>query len=541
MKRMKKRKKENEGFNIWKSTVDMLAVLVFIFILLVALLGLYLLNDYTSYHKKETIISREYSDNRGAGKKTDPVPKSSEDRREESSSEKMTENEESGNQTAEEKIRSGNKADDKQKAAVLVQMIDAETEKTIPVEGIVFELYKADGTRQILNTYYPDKISYQEFATTDGGNFYLPEKIAQGNYKFHEKMQIEGYEYAEDKSFSLRRPYDWTEPYLVKIPLLPSKNVICVQMNDRESGDAVGNGHFLVVAQNDIRTLDGTIRYRKGESVGEIVCDENGYGESDELYLGVYCLREKEIPEYYAGIAEDLEIGVERKTGQRQQIHAVETEKTKICLNLVDERYPQMTIEGAEFQVSTSSDASPVSSSETLQTDELGNIILTDLEKDTTYYLRQVTAPDDYCLDTEEYELTVDEQGRIRGSARADLALTNRMIRVTIQAVDKIFKKGSSGVHFSLYDENDRLVDSWSEDGSGRMFTELVKGTYYLERDGNSAKRYELAIKDQADIQEWKIPVFTWKSVIAIAGTGLAFAGILLAGYLILRKLFYRY
>ena len=43
-----------------------------------------------------------------------------------------------------------------------------------------------------------------------------------------------------------------------------------------------------VVAAEDIATLDGTVRYTAGQVVDTIECDEEGYGESQELYLGTY-------------------------------------------------------------------------------------------------------------------------------------------------------------------------------------------------------------------------------------------------------------
>ena len=42
------------------------------------------------------------------------------------------------------------------------------------------------GALQILNTYYPEKISYREYETTEEGVFYLPEKNYQGDYFFRE-------------------------------------------------------------------------------------------------------------------------------------------------------------------------------------------------------------------------------------------------------------------------------------------------------------------------------------------------------------------
>ncbi|WP_432629131.1 MSCRAMM family protein [Brotaphodocola sp.] len=539
---MKKPEREDEEkFNLWKSAVNTAETLIFLLIFLATLLGLYLLNDYTNYHKKETIISRKYEENQIDHGKQDRVRKAigGEDQVEEQNAE-ATEKKTMTTQAVpgENQEIEMDGVDDKRKSAVLAQIVDAETGKTIPVEGAVFELYKDDGTRQILNAYYPDKVSYREFVTTDKGNFYLPEKIFQGDYKFHEKTTPEGYERSEDKKFRVGTPSDWTEPYLVDIPLSPSKDRICVQICDRESGKSVSGGHFVVLAEEDIQTLDGTIRYRKGERVGEIICDATGYGESEELYLGTYSLHEKEIPRYYAGIEKKPEIVTEKKDEQKPEVHEIEMEKTKINLKLVDERYPQMTIEGAKFQIvidsnGSTSDSNSVNSAKmvkVVKTDETGSAVLTDLEKNTTYRIRQMKAPGDYYLDPMEYELTVDEWGRIDGDAQVTLSLTNRMLRVTVRAVDAILKRGSSGVRFSLYDADKHLIDAWSEDGNGRMFTELSAGTYYLEREGRFSKQYELTVRDEVGVQEWKISTITWKGVLALVGAVLAVTGLVLVG-----------
>lgn len=537
---MKKRGKgQDEEYNFWQPAADMMTALVFILILLVALLGLYLLNDYTDYHKKEDIISREYWSDRG----TDDDWHRDRDNNSgggggEETTEPTTETEETTTQSP-----GGGGGwygygfDEGIKSAVLAEIVDEETGKIIPIEGVTFELYETNRSLQILNTYYPNKISYRDFSTTDKGNFYLPEKIFQGEYYFHETTEPEGYDSAEDQYFGIHEFYDWSDPYLVKIPLSPSRNIICVQMSDQETGDSVTGSRFVITAKEDVQTLDGTIRYRKGETVGEIVCDENGYGESEELYLGTYSLHEEQIPEYYAGMAEDLEAVTEKKTGEKPEAHEIEAEKTKIHINLVDERYPQVTLEGAEFQIMKNSD---LSSAQTVQTDSLGNIILTDLDKNTTYHIRQTTAPDDYRIDQTDHELTVDAEGRIDGAVQADLALTNRMLRVMVQAVDAVFRRGSAGVKLDLYDSQDQLIDSWSEDGNGRMFTELSEGTYYVKREGDSSKRYEFTVKDEGNVQNWRISVLTWQSVAVLGGALIVFVGVLTGVYLVVRKLFSR-
>ena len=59
-----------------------------------------------------------------------------------------------------------------------------------------------------------------------------------------------------------------------------------------------------MIAVEDIVTLDGTIRANAGDVVAEITTDENGYAETDLLYLGKHEVRENTAPDGYVLNAE---------------------------------------------------------------------------------------------------------------------------------------------------------------------------------------------------------------------------------------------
>ena len=128
-------------------------------------MGLYLLNDYTDYHKKEDIISREYWVDRGTD---DDWHR---DRDNNSGSGGGEETTEPTMETEETTTQSpgggggwyGYGFDEGIKSAVLAEIVDEETGKIIPIEGVTFELYETNRSLQILNTYYPNKISYRDF------------------------------------------------------------------------------------------------------------------------------------------------------------------------------------------------------------------------------------------------------------------------------------------------------------------------------------------------------------------------------------------
>ena len=56
---------------------------------------------------------------------------------------------------------------------------------------------------------------------------------------------------------------------------------------------------YQVIAREDIITADGTVRANAGEKVAELTTDENGYAETELLYLGKYEIREITAPYGY--------------------------------------------------------------------------------------------------------------------------------------------------------------------------------------------------------------------------------------------------
>ena len=62
---------------------------------------------------------------------------------------------------------------------------------------------------------------------------------------------------------------------------------------------ALSGAVFQVTATEDIVTADGTVHAKAGDVVAEIMTDENGYGETEPLYLGKYEVREIKAPYGY--------------------------------------------------------------------------------------------------------------------------------------------------------------------------------------------------------------------------------------------------
>lgn len=524
MKTRKRRQDPDAEYNFWQPATDMMSALVYVLLLIIALLGLYLLSDYAgleepSSSSEEAASSGWHDDDydgwHDGGADDDPGD---------------------GDGRYDQQIiqtsggGGGGYDEDGVKAAVFAELIDEETERRIQEAGVRFELYRTDtahlinGSLQTLNTYYPEKISYREYETTGEGTFYLPEKIWQGSYYFRQLSEPEGYDAAADTYYDVDRMYDWPEPYIVQIRVAPCKNIIRLQMNDAETQQPVGGGIFRVIAAEDIITKDGTVRYTQGQQVDTITCDETGYGESVELYLGRYTVQQQSSPNYYTTMQQDLDAEVEKKNGSDPELHKIDTEKTKILLNVTDE-LTSSALEGAVFTVTNRR----TGTTQTVATDGAGQIRLTDLDKSTTYLIREQQAPENYRPDDTDHTVIVAADGRIDGAGSTTLDITNRLLRVSISAVDMVLRSNTEGEQLSLYNEQDQLIRSWTSGDSGQLFTDLTEGSYYVVRgkaDPANARKYPFTVQDTASTQNWTVPVFTLRSAVALAVLAVVAAGV---------------
>ncbi len=509
-----KKKKNDEELNFWQPAADMFSALMLILMLVILLLGLYLVQipenreidpylgdaDHGGWDGDydPTPTPTVYWDNGGGwGGGHTPEPTASPSPTPTATPTPTPTPDHSGSGKG-----PGDAPDEGMKAAVYVMLVDAETDRTIKEPNVTFELYGENDALQILNTYYPERLTFRTYETTEAGTFYFPEKLPSGTYTLHELTEATGYDIAPNQEFVLDQIYDWPDPYVVRVPVYPSRNVIRVQMTDAETGMPVPGGSFEIIAKENVITDDGTLRYRVGQTVGEIVCDENGYGVSDEVYLGDYILRQRDIPEYYASYDQEIEVSVEKKASVQPILNSVPNERTKINLSLTDELYENRGIEGATFLVFTGNGSTePLE----IRTDSSGRFTLDSLNKGITYRIRQTESTGSYRPDRDDRTVNIRLDGRIDGEAETELSVTNRMIRVNIGITDEFSNVQIPGVNLTLYNAYDELVRTWTTSGTTQQFTDLEEGSYYIIKDGETEEQYKITVRDTAEVQEINI------------------------------------
>ena len=216
---------------------------------------------------------------------------------------------------------------------VKVVKVDSETGKTIPYEGAGFEIYDSNGQKISMMFAYPTPTTIDVFYTNSEGYLITPEVLPYGEYSLVEVQAPYGY--ALDKtpvafSVSLENAEKENSLTIVKVEKqnTAQKGKISVRKTGdiftsvttassaytNENGEMIvnpttytpvfANGDlsgavFQVIAVEDIVTLDGTVRASAGDVVAEITTDENGYAETEPLYLGKYEVREIKAPDGY--------------------------------------------------------------------------------------------------------------------------------------------------------------------------------------------------------------------------------------------------
>ena len=216
---------------------------------------------------------------------------------------------------------------------IKIVKVDSETGKTIPYEGAGFEIYDSNGQKISMTFAYPTPTTIDTFYTNSEGYLITPEVLPYGEYSLVEVQAPYGY--ALDKTpvaFSVSSENAEKENSLtiVKVEkqntaqkgkisvrktgdIFTSVNMASSAYTD-ENGELVVNSTtytpvfadgdlsgavFQVIAVEDIVTLDGTTRAYAGDVVAEITTDENGYAETEPLYLGKYEVREIKAPDGY--------------------------------------------------------------------------------------------------------------------------------------------------------------------------------------------------------------------------------------------------
>lgn len=195
----------------------------------------------------------------------------------------------------------------------LVEIVkkDAETGKIIPVSGVGFkvkDLSTGEFITQHIN--YPTPADLDTFYTDSTGKLMLPEPLKYGKYELHEVQSCDGYVL---NKIPIPFSVDGTQELItLEMSNTPQKGKIIIEKTGESFASVTeSNGvyqpvyaaggmtgaEYQVIADEDIYTLEGTLRYHKGDVVDTLVTGQDGKAESKVLYLGRFKVVETKAPD----------------------------------------------------------------------------------------------------------------------------------------------------------------------------------------------------------------------------------------------------
>lgn len=513
---MKKKNRKTTEVSYWESMADSMVALLLCILLIMLLLMLFLvrIEDNRMVDDELGIDYGGYTDPDAGGGNRDNGRIDDED-----GDSYTTENEDGGggggeegggeddaDEEFEDPDPGAGEGDGSDRAAVFVQVMDGETNRTIKKEGITFELYSRNAALQVLNTYYPKKISYKQYKTDNQGVFFLPERIRLGDYYLRCLTAVTGYDTGKDTYFLIDQSYEWEDPYVLNVKLYPSKSVIEVHYKDETDGKALSDGEFQVVAAENITTADGTLRYREGSVVDSVQIGSDGVGQSKELYLGSYLLRQSAVPTYYGKTEREQSVTLKPRTAaKRQESVEILGAKTTLTLTATDELYESSPLADVRFTL-RESNGSIVGR---LTTNEQGRFTVSNLKKNTMYSIRQESELPGYTRYGTDLTFRVDGDGYINGTTNAEMKVTNRTLRLSVGVQDQLFRGLVSDVNLALMDADGNVVKNWSSSGMEQTIEGLAPGEYKLIVGGNQEKAASIIVENIPEIQQVRLSRWT--------------------------------
>ena len=428
---------------------------------------------------------------------------------------------------------------------------DAETGNIIPVAGIGFKVWNCDTESYVVQTVnYPTPMDIDTFYTDETGTLMLPNELVYGNYELHEVQSANGYvldstpvPFTIDGTVDIVTVEKTNKPQKGKISVQKSGEIfVSVDENNgkytpvfKETG--LAGAVFEITAAEDIVTADGTIRAKKGDVVATLTTDENGYAESDLLYLGKYEVKETKAPYGYVqnAVSETVEL-----TYAGQEIEVRDTvnqafvndyQEVEITLSKFMEYDEQFAIgNNGEYlsvrfglfadEVITAADGSVIPGN--------GMIAEVSLSEDMTakfdaqlpfgrYYVQEIATDEHYMLNGEKYLVNFEYMGQEMTTVNIDCGTFENHLKrgnangYKVNEDDEPLANALFGL-FAVGTETftaDTAIKTAITDETGYFeFTEIPYGEYVIREiaapDGYilSDKQYPVTINEDGDTVE---------------------------------------
>lgn len=429
-------------------------------------------------------------------------------------------------------------------AYLKIVKVDSETGKIIPYAGATFEIYDPDGKLVEMTTTYPEVVKHTQFKTNAEGYLITPEVLEYGlQYSIVELIAPYGYvldstpvyfDVSADNSeiaegITVVKTEKKNAPQKGVINIYKSGEIFSsVTVKDDKYTPVYAEGgldgtEFDIIADEDIITPDGTLRYSKDEIVDHIITS-GGNATSKALYLGKYRIVETKAS-YGMVLNKDILYAELTYAGQEIELTSTsvamynERQKASITLSKIMEQNDIFGIgnNGEIKKVSfglyaaeklTAADGTfiPVDGLlEVVYCDENGKITFnSDIPVGAKLYVQELTTDEHYIVSPDKHLIQFDYAEQtvtlVDIKVNNDTAIDNKLIYGSVQGL-KLDEDGKPivGAVFGLFakdeteftEENALMTAVSGEDGVF-IFEKIAFGSWAVREIKTASEEYVL-------------------------------------------------
>ncbi len=440
---------------------------------------------------------------------------------------------------------------------VKVVKIDAETGNVIPYEGAGFEIYDSNGQKISMMFAYPTPTTIDTFYTNSEGYLITPEVLPYGEYSLVEVQASYGYSLdSTPVAFSISADNSEEENALTVVKVNKENIAQKGRIRVQKTGDifssvtALGSAIYIdengvvhksgqttytpvfeesglagavyqIITSEDIITLDGTVRANAGDVVAEITTDENGYAETDLLYLGKYQIKEIIAP---YGYVLKVEPQLVELTYAGQEIAVRDTvntsfvndyQKLEISLSKVmeqdeafgigmDSEYKNVRFGLFAAEEITAADGNAIPENgfiAEVSLDENMKAVITEKIPFAKYYVQEIATDEHYILNGEKYLVSFEYQGQEMTTVYVDCGqFENVLKRGTVKGLKvNESEEPLENTVFGLFNTDceeftaDNAIMTSESDSKGEFGFEEVPFGSYIVREIAAPEGYVLS------------------------------------------------
>lgn len=440
------------------------------------------------------------------------------------------------------------------KAYIRIVKKDAETGKTVKLEGVTFKIKNTETEEYVEQKVGNEKIS--EFTTDKTGTITTPLKLKYGDYQIEEIKAPEGYLISEeayplsvekDGAVKVEEDQDGDPVIEVVAENTPVKGSISIKKSgevltgtdydtivdrvmtaideeDRsiqfeyEEKELKGAVFQLIAAENIytpdhqedekgnriLETING-VPASEGSIVATLTTDENGEAVMENLPLGKYQIVEIEAPEGFALCKEPYPIELTYEDdhtdvvcGQADILDA--RVKTKLRV-LKKDKFTKKPVEGASYSVFTKEDVKDRNGEVLVKADTMVDTAVTDengqavFEADLPlgkYYVRETESAKGYVLDQTVYDVDFTYKDSSVSVLEKEINVEETPIIVEVSKTDITTGKELKGARLEIVDSDGETVASWITDRKPHRIEAIPAGEYTLKETA-APKGYRIA------------------------------------------------